>query len=73
MPDAQDQRLLDAMLNSDRNNTIVVNLLLAVSEGGMNGAGGHATRIPRERSRKSKTAGPVKKDAGRQCSYVILG
>ncbi len=34
-PDAQDQRLLDALLDSwDRNNTVVVNLLLAVTEGG---------------------------------------
>jgi len=36
MPDAQDQSLLDALLNSwDRNNTIVVNLLRAVPEDGM--------------------------------------
>jgi len=36
MPDAQDERLLDALLDSwDRNNTIVVNLLRAVPEGAL--------------------------------------
>jgi uncharacterized damage-inducible protein DinB len=37
MADAQDERLLDALLDSwDRNNTIVVNLLRAVPEGALN-------------------------------------
>jgi uncharacterized damage-inducible protein DinB len=36
MPDIQDQRLLDALLDSwDRNNTIVLNLLRALPEGGL--------------------------------------
>jgi len=36
MPDAADQHLLDALLNSwDRNNTILVNLLRAIPEGGL--------------------------------------
>jgi len=36
MPDAQDQSLLEALLDSwDRNNTILVNLLRAVPEGGL--------------------------------------
>jgi uncharacterized damage-inducible protein DinB len=36
MPDAPDQRLLEALLNSwDRNNTILVNLLRALPEGGL--------------------------------------
>jgi len=36
MPDAQDQRLLEALLDSwDRNNTILVNLLRALPEGGL--------------------------------------
>jgi uncharacterized damage-inducible protein DinB len=36
MSDAQDQRLLDALLDSwDRNNTILVNLLHALPEGGL--------------------------------------
>ncbi len=35
MPDARDQPLLDALLDSwDRNNTILTNLLQAVPEGG---------------------------------------
>jgi uncharacterized damage-inducible protein DinB len=36
MPDAPDQRLLEALLDSwDRNNTIVLNLLRALPEGGL--------------------------------------
>ena len=36
MPDASDQHLLEALLDSwDRNNTIVVNLLRAIPEGGL--------------------------------------
>ncbi len=36
MPDSRDQRLLDALLDSwDRNNTILLNLLRAVPEGGL--------------------------------------
>jgi uncharacterized damage-inducible protein DinB len=36
MPDAPDQRLLEALLDSwDRNNTILVNLLRALPEGGL--------------------------------------
>lgn len=36
MPDTPDQRLLDALLDSwDRNNTILVNLLRALPEGGL--------------------------------------
>ena len=36
MPDAPDQRLLDALLDSwDRNNTILLNLLRALPEGGL--------------------------------------
>ncbi len=36
MPDAPDQRLLEALLDSwDRNNTILVNLLQALPEGGL--------------------------------------
>ena len=36
MPDATDQRLLEALLDSwDRNNTILVNLLRALPEGGL--------------------------------------
>ena len=36
MPDAPDQQLLDALLDSwDRNNTILLNLLRAVPEGGL--------------------------------------
>ena len=36
MPDAPDQRLLDALLDSwDRNNTIMLNLLRALPEGGL--------------------------------------
>jgi uncharacterized damage-inducible protein DinB len=36
MPDATDQQLLDALLDSwDRNNTILVNLLRALPEGGL--------------------------------------
>jgi uncharacterized damage-inducible protein DinB len=36
MPDAQDQRMLEQLLDSwDRNNTILVNLLRAVPEGGL--------------------------------------
>jgi uncharacterized damage-inducible protein DinB len=36
MPDAQDQRLLEALLDSwDRNNTILLNLLRALPEGGL--------------------------------------
>ncbi len=36
MPDARDQRLLDALLDSwDRNNTILVNLLRALPDGGL--------------------------------------
>jgi uncharacterized damage-inducible protein DinB len=36
MPDARDKRLLDALLDSwERNNTILVNLLRAVPEGGL--------------------------------------
>jgi hypothetical protein len=36
MPDAPDQRILDALLDSwDRNNSILVNLLAALPEGGL--------------------------------------
>jgi hypothetical protein len=36
MPDAQDQRLLEALLDSwDRNNTILLNLLRALPQGGL--------------------------------------
>ena len=36
MPDAPDQRLLEALLDSwERNNTILVNLLRALPEGGL--------------------------------------
>ena len=36
MPDAPDQRLLEALLDSwDRNNTILLNLLTAIPEGGL--------------------------------------
>jgi hypothetical protein len=36
MPDASDQRLLELLLDSwDRNNTILVNLLRAIPEGGL--------------------------------------
>jgi hypothetical protein len=36
MSDAQDQRLLEALLDSwDRNNTILINLLRALPEGGL--------------------------------------
>jgi len=36
MPDAPDQRLLEALLDSwDRNNTILVNLLRALPDGGL--------------------------------------
>jgi uncharacterized damage-inducible protein DinB len=36
VPDAQDQRLLEALLDSwDRNNAILVNLLRALPEGGL--------------------------------------
>src|SRR5882762_5793474 len=36
MPDARDQRLLEALLDSwDRNNTILLNLLRALPEGGL--------------------------------------
>ena len=36
MPDAQDQHLLEALLDSwDRNNTILLNLLRALPEGGL--------------------------------------
>jgi hypothetical protein len=36
MPDAQDQRILDALLDSwDRNNGILFNLLAALPEGGL--------------------------------------
>jgi hypothetical protein len=36
MSDTQDQRLLEALLDSwDRNNTILINLLRAIPEGGL--------------------------------------